>query len=163
MSLSLPGTASSPEKKKIASRLMEVYAGFLAQTDAEVGRLVKGVKDLGEWDNTLFIYIVGDNGPAPAGGVDGVFNEMVSLNGLREDPAVVMSKLKEFGGPKANNEYPVGFAWALATPFQFTKQFAGLSRRHSQPDGGHLAQSHQGSRRSPLAVPPCDRYRADAL
>jgi arylsulfatase len=115
----------SPEKKKIASRLMEVYAGFLAQTDAEVGRLVKGVKDLGVWDNTLFIYIVGDNGPAPAGGVDGVFNEMVSLNGLREDPAVVMSKLKEFGGPKANNEYPVGFAWALAAPFQFTKQFAG--------------------------------------
>jgi arylsulfatase A-like enzyme len=64
----------SPNKKKIASRLMEVYAGFLAQTDYEVGRLVQGVKDLGEWDNTLFIYIVGDNGPAPAGGVDGVFN-----------------------------------------------------------------------------------------
>ena len=115
----------SPDKKKIASRLMEVYAGFLAQTDYEVGRLVQGVKDLGEWDNTLFLYIVGDNGPAPAGGVDGVFNEMVFLNGLKEDPAVVLSKLGEFGGPKANNEYPVGFSWAMATPFQFTKQFAG--------------------------------------
>jgi arylsulfatase A-like enzyme len=93
----------TPEKKKIAARLMEVYAGFLAQTDFEVGRLVQG----------------------PAGGIDGVFNEMVFLNGLKEDPAVVLSKIDQFGGPKANNEYPVGFSWAMATPFQFTKQFAG--------------------------------------
>lgn len=126
----------SPDRKKIAARLMEVYAGFLAQTDFEVGRLVQGIKDLGEWDNTLFIYIVGDNGPAPAGGIDGVFNEMVYLNGLNENPAVVMSKLAEFGGPKADNEYPVGFSWATATPFQFTKQVA----------------SHLGGIRNPMVV-----------
>jgi len=126
----------SPDKKKIAARLMEVYAGFLAQTDFEVGRLVQGIKDLGEWDNTLFIYIVGDNGPAPAGGIDGVFNEMVYLNGLTENPAVVMSKLAEFGGPKADNEYPVGFSWAMATPFQFNKQVA----------------SHLGGIRNPMVV-----------
>lgn len=133
----------TPEKKKIASRLMEVYAGFLAQTDFEVGRLVQGVKDLGQWDNTLFIYIIGDNGPAPAGGIDGVFNEMVFLNGLKEDPAVVLSKIDQFGGPKANNEYPVGFSWAMATPFQFTKQFAG----------------HLGGVRNPMVVSWPNRIR----
>jgi arylsulfatase len=72
----------------------------------------------------MIIYIVGDNGAAGAGTINGVFNEMVSLNGMMEDPKVVMSKLDEFGGPKANNEYPVGFAWAMNTPFQFTKQVA---------------------------------------
>jgi arylsulfatase A-like enzyme len=123
---SIPAWDSLPaDRRKIASRLMEVYAGFLAHTDHEVGRLVQALKDLGQWDNTLFIYIVGDNGAAAAGGLNGVFNEMVALNGLQEDPAVVMSKLEQFGGPKASNEYPVGFAWALDTPFQFTKQFAG--------------------------------------
>jgi len=126
----------TPEKKTIASRLMEVYAGFLAHTDYEVGRLVQSLKDLGEWDNTLFCYIMGDNGAAAAGGINGVFNEMVALNGLQEDPAVVMSKMDEFGGPKASNEYPVGFAWALDTPFQFTKQFAG----------------HFGGTRNPMVV-----------
>jgi arylsulfatase A-like enzyme len=123
---SLPAWDSlPPDRRKIAARLMEVYAGFLAHTDHEVGRLVQAIKDLGQWDNTLFIYIVGDNGAAAAGGLHGVFNEMVALNGLQEDPAVVMSKLDQFGGPTANNEYPVGFAWALDAPFQFTKQFAG--------------------------------------
>ena len=126
----------SADRKKIAARLMEVYAGFLAHTDHEVGRLVQAIKDVGTWDNTLFIYIVGDNGAAAAETIYGVFNEMVSLNGLQEDPAVVMSKLDLFGGPKANNEYPVGFAWAMDTPFQFTKQFA----------------SHFGGTRNPMII-----------
>ena len=126
----------SPEHKKIAARLMEVYAGFMAHTDHEVGRIVTALKDMDEWDDTLFVYVIGDNGAAAAGGIDGVFNEMVSLNGLKEDVAVVLSKMDEFGGPKASNEYPVGFAWATCTPFQFTKQFA----------------SHFGGTRNPMIV-----------
>jgi len=125
-----------PERKKIAARLMEVYAGFLAHTDHEVGRLVKGIKDLGQWDNTLFIYIIGDNGAAAAGGIPGCFNEMVTLNGLKEDPKVVLKKLAEFGGPKASNEYSACHAWAMNTPFQFTKLFA----------------SHLGGTRNPMIV-----------
>ena len=126
----------SEDHKKIASRLMEVYAGFMAHTDHEIGRIVSALKDMDEWDNTLFVYIIGDNGAASAGGIDGVFNEMVSLNGLKEDVQVVLSKMDEFGGPKASSEYPVGFAWAMCTPFQFTKQFA----------------SHFGGTRNPMII-----------
>ncbi len=125
-----------PDRRRIASRLMEVYAGFLAHTDYEIGRIVASLKDISEWENTLFFYIIGDNGAAPAGGINGVFNEMVALNGLQEDVAVVLSKMDEFGGPKASNQYPVGFAWAMCTPFQFTKQFA----------------SHFGGTRNPMIV-----------
>ena len=126
----------SPERQRIASRLMEVYAGFLAHTDSEIGRIVAALKGMDVWDNTLFLYIIGDNGAAPAGGINGVFNEMVSLNGLQEDAEVVLSKMDEFGGARASNEYPVGFAWAMCTPFQFTKQFA----------------SHFGGTRNPMIV-----------
>ncbi|MCV7077220.1 arylsulfatase [Mycobacterium szulgai] len=126
----------SPDRQRIAARLTEVYAGFLAHTDYEIGRIVAALKGMSEWDNTLFFYIIGDNGAAAAGGIDGVFNEMVVLNGLQEDVSVVLSKMDEFGGPKASNEYPVGFAWAMSTPFQFTKRFA----------------SHFGGTRNPMIV-----------
>jgi arylsulfatase len=114
----------SPERKKIASRLMEIYAGFLAQTDYEVGRLVDAIKEMGQWDNTLFIYIVGDNGASGEGTPFGVFNEWSVLNGLPEDPGVALKHFDELGGPTAYNHYPVGFAWALDAPFQWTKQVA---------------------------------------
>ncbi|WP_373120771.1 arylsulfatase [Mycobacterium marinum] len=134
---SLPAWDSLPEQRqRIASRLMEVYAGFLAHTDHEVGRIMDALKEIDVWDNTLFIYIIGDNGAAPGGGLGGVFNEMVTLNGLQEDVDVVLSKMDEIGGPRASNEYPVGFAWAMCTPFQFTKQFA----------------SHFGGTRNPMIV-----------
>lgn len=114
----------TPERKKIASRLMEIYAGFLAQTDAEVGRLVDAIKELGVIDNTLFFYIVGDNGASGEGTPYGVLNESSVLNGVPEDPSVVLKHLDELGGPNAYNHYPVGFAWACDTPFQWTKQVA---------------------------------------
>ena len=117
--LEIPAFDSFDDNEKaIATRLMEIYAGFLHHADHEVGRLVSAIEDLSIWGDTLFLYIIGDNGAAAAGGIYGVFNEMVALNGLQEDPAVVLSKIDEFGGPKASNEYPVGFAWALNTPFQ---------------------------------------------
>ena len=131
------------DQKTVASRLMEVYAGFLAHTDHEVGRLVSALKEQGEWDNTLFLYMVGDNGAAPQGGIHGVFNEMASMNAVAEDPALLLARLPEAGGPKASNEYPVGFAWAMCTPFQWTKMFA----------------SHLGGTRNPLVISWPDRIR----
>jgi len=124
------------EQKKIATRLMEVYAGFLAHTDHEIGRMVDALKAMGQWDNTMFVYIIGDNGASSAGGLNGVFNQMVYTNGAQEDPQVVLSKLSEIGSVKANNDYPVGFASAMCTPFQFTKQYA----------------SHFGGTRNPMII-----------
>jgi arylsulfatase len=89
----------TPERRKIASRLMEIYAGFLTQTDYEVGRLVDALKEMGQWDNTLFIYIVGDNGASAEGTPFGVLNEWSVLNGVPEDPGVVLKHLDELGGP----------------------------------------------------------------
>lgn len=113
-----------PERRKIASRLMEVYAGFLAETDHHIGRLVDAVKDTGQWDNTLFFYIAGDNGASGEGTPFGLINELSMLNAVPEDPSVVVKHLDDIGGPKAHNHYPVGFAWACDTPFQWTKQVA---------------------------------------
>ena len=128
----------SPEKKKIAARLMEVYAGYLAHTDFEVGRLVQGVKDLGAWDNTLFVYVIGDNGPAPAGGVDGTFNEMVFLNGLKEDPAIVMSKLNELAGQKPTTNIR-RILLGDGDPVPVHQAVRRLPWRHSQSHGRNLA------------------------
>src|SRR5262249_25142916 len=108
----------------IASRLMEIYAGFLAQTDYEVGRLVDAIQDTGQWDNTLFFYIAGDNGASGEGGPYGVLNEMSNLNGVLEDPAIALKHQDDLAGSQAFNHSPVGFAWACDTPFQWTKQIA---------------------------------------
>jgi arylsulfatase len=114
----------SPERKKIAARLMEIYAGFLAQTDHEVGRLADAIRETGQWDNTLFLYIAGDNGASGEGGPYGLLNEASIWNGVQEDTALVLKHFDDLGGPKAFNHYPVGFAWACDTPFQWTKQVA---------------------------------------
>ncbi|MEI6633040.1 MAG: arylsulfatase [Chlamydiota bacterium] len=114
----------TPERQKIAARLMETYAGFLAQTDHEVGRLVDALVQTGQWDDTLFFYIAGDNGASGEGSPYGVFNEMSILNGILENPSVALEHFDQIGGPKAYNHYPVGFAWAMDTPFQWTKQIA---------------------------------------
>lgn len=126
----------TPERKKIAARLMEVYAGYLAQADHEVGRLVDALKASGQWDDTLFLYIVGDNGASGEGGPNGLFNEMSIINGVTEDPAFITKNLDKLGGPEATNHIPVGFAWALNTPFQWTKQ----------------VPSHFGGTRNPMVV-----------
>jgi len=126
----------SPDQKKIASRLMETFAAFTAQTDHEVGRIVDSIRDIGQLDNTLIMWEIGDNGASMEGTLDGVFNEMVSLNGQQEDTAYILQHLDEIGGPKSYNHFPVGWAWAMNTPFQWGKQVA----------------SHFGGTRNPLVV-----------
>ncbi|WP_415407936.1 sulfatase-like hydrolase/transferase [Sulfurovum sp. CS9] len=114
----------NPEQKKIAAKLMETYAGFSAQTDYEAGLLIEALEEMGEFDNTLFIYMVGDNGASSEGQEHGMFNEVASLNGFSEDPKTIIEKADLIGTAKAFNHYPAGFAWAMNTPFQWVKLVA---------------------------------------
>jgi arylsulfatase A-like enzyme len=114
------------EMKPVLARQMEVYAGFLEHTDHHVGRLVDALDDLGVLEDTLVFYIVGDNGASAEGSLNGSFNEMFMLNGAGalETPEFVEARIDEFGTPTAYNHYAVGWAHALDTPYQWTKQVA---------------------------------------
>ena len=114
------------ELKPVLSRQMEVYAGFLEHTDHHVGRLVDAIDDLGVLDNTIIYYIIGDNGASAEGTMNGAFNEMANFNGMAalETPEFMLSKMDALGGPESYNHYSVGWAWAMNTPLQWTKQVA---------------------------------------
>jgi arylsulfatase len=114
------------ELKPVLARQMEVYAGFLEHTDHHVGRLVDALDDLGILEDTLVYYIVGDNGASAEGTINGIFNEMLSLNGASalETPEFMASRIDAFGTPTAYNHYAVGWAHAMDTPYQWTKQVA---------------------------------------
>jgi arylsulfatase A-like enzyme len=130
--------AMPPALKPVLEREMEIYAGFLEHTDHHIGRLLDSLKDLGVLDDTLVFCIVGDNGASAEGNLNGSFNEMSLLNGLSaiETPEFLMSKIDEFGGTAAFNHYAVGWAHAMNTPYQWTKQVA----------------SHFGGTRNPVIV-----------
>jgi arylsulfatase A-like enzyme len=112
--------------KPVLERQMEVYAGFLEHTDHHVGRVIDAIEDLGELDNTLIYYIIGDNGASAEGTMNGAFNEMANFNGMAaiETPEFMQSKMDEFGTPSSYNHYSVGWAWAMNSPLQWTKQVA---------------------------------------
>jgi arylsulfatase A-like enzyme len=112
--------------KPVLSRQMEVYAGFLEHTDHHVGRLVDALEDLGILEDTLIYYINGDNGASAEGTPNGCFNELVVLNGAAglETTEFMVSRIDEFGTPTAYNHYAVGWAHAMDTPYQWTKQVA---------------------------------------
>ena len=112
------------DEKKVFARQMEVFAGYGEHTDHEIGRLISAIEEMGELDNTLFFYIIGDNGASAEGGLLGTFNEMFSAQ-IGPDPiANQLKRLAEFGGPTAYNHFAVGWAIAGNTPFQWTKQVA---------------------------------------
>ena len=112
--------------KPVLARQMEVYAGFLEHTDHHVGTVIDAIEDLGILDNTLIYLIIGDNGASAEGTMNGAFNEMANFNGMAalETPEFMRSKMDEFGSPSSYNHYSVGWAWAMDTPFQWTKQVA---------------------------------------
>jgi arylsulfatase len=123
----IPAFDDMPEElKPILRREMEVYAGFLEHTDHHVGRLLDTLKDLEVLDDTLVYYIFGDNGASAEGTLNGCFNEVAVLNGMStlETPEFLASKINDFGGPDAYNHYAVGWAHAMDTPYQWTKQVA---------------------------------------
>ena len=112
--------------KPVLARQMEVYAGFLEHTDHHIGRLVDSLASLEVLDDTLIYVIIGDNGASAEGTINGTFNEAITLNGASalETVAFMKSRIDDFGGPNANNHYAVGWAHAMNTPYQWTKQVA---------------------------------------
>jgi arylsulfatase len=111
-------------QKRLFERQMETFAGFAAHTDHEVGRLVAQLEKIHELDNTLFFYIVGDNGSSAEGGPEGTYNEMMALNGIVGNAEQMMGHIDDWGGPDTFPHFAIGWAWAGNTPFQWTKQVA---------------------------------------
>ena len=107
------------DERRLFARQMEVYAGFASHTDHEVGRLVQSIEEMGELDNTLIVYVVGDNG-----GMNGMFNEMTYFNGVPESMDFMMERIDQWGGPECFNHFAAGWAVAGNTPFRWTKQVA---------------------------------------
>ncbi|MDP1723374.1 MAG: arylsulfatase [Alphaproteobacteria bacterium] len=113
------------DQKRLYARMMEVYAASLAYCDHNIGRVIQAIEDTGELDNTLIIYIQGDNGASGEGTLQGLANEVgVAANGVKESLPYLLSIIDDLGGPLTYNHYPVGWAHAMDTPFQWTKQVA---------------------------------------
>ncbi len=123
-------------QKMVYARMMEVYAAFGAHVDHHMGRVIDAVKKLPNSDNTIFIYIVGDNGASAEGGLEGSLNENLFFNGFPEHWEENLKHIDEIGGPKWFNHIPSAWAHAMSTPFQWTKQVA----------------SHLGGTRNPMIV-----------
>ena len=124
------------EYKPAARRLMEVFAAFMAHTDAQVGRLLDALDELGIAENTMFVYLTGDNGASAEGTVHGAWSAPSFQNGRPEDPAWILAHMDDFGTARCENHYNLAWAWALDSPFQWMKQVA----------------SHFGGTRNALAV-----------
>src|SRR5438046_4306062 len=116
--------SQTSDQKKLEARQMETFAGFAEHTDEQVGRLVDALQEIGVLDNTLFIYIVGDNGASAEGGPEGTYNEMMALNGIIGNASQMMNHIDDWGSPNTFPHYAIGWAHALDTPFQWTKQVA---------------------------------------
>ena len=136
----------SAEMKPVLLRQMEIFAGFMEHTDYHIGRLIDALKDLDILDDTLIYYIIGDNGASGEGTLQGAYNELVPLTGFAnlESPEFLRANIEKFGGVEAYNHYAVGWAHALDTPYQWTKQVA----------------SHWGGTRNGLVVHWPNRIKA---
>ncbi len=124
------------DQKRLYARMMEVFAGFAAQCDHELGRVVDACKQLPGADNTIFIHIAGDNGASAEGGLEGSLCENLFFNGIVEKWQDNIKAIDELGGPKHFNHFPSAWAHAMNTPFQWTKQVA----------------SHFGGTRNPMII-----------
>ena len=131
------------DQKKVYAHMMEVYCAALAHCDHQMSRVLDAIEAQGELDNTLVIYIQGDNGASGEGGMQGLLNEMTFFNAIPEDFKEVMRRMDELGGPNTFNHYPVGWAHAMNTPFQWAKQVS----------------SHFGGTRNGLVISWPDRIK----
>ncbi len=125
-----------PDQQRLYARMMEVFAAYGAQVDAAMGRVIDAVKALPDADNTIIIYIAGDNGSSAEGGLEGSLNENLFFNGFPEKWEDNLKVIDELGGPKHFNHFPSSWAHAMNTPFQWTKQVA----------------SHFGGTRNPMII-----------
>lgn len=114
----------SADEKRLFERQMEIFAGFAEHTDAQVGRLMDALEERGELENTLFYYIVGDNGSSAEGGMIGMFNENTYFNSVQETLDMQLDKIDKLGTEETYNHFAAGWAVAGNTPFTWTKQVA---------------------------------------
>jgi len=114
----------SPEQRKVFARMMEAYAAAIAYSDNQIGRVLDSLQASGEMDNTLVMFIMGDNGASAEGGEQGLFSEEAFINGYAEKFDFLLKHIDEIGGPKSHNHFPAAWAWAMNTPFQYYKQVA---------------------------------------
>jgi arylsulfatase A-like enzyme len=111
----------APDARRLAARMMEVFAGFLSHTDHQIGRLLDFLREAGEFDNTL-IMVVSDNGASAEGGPTGTTNELQFFNNALEPLEDSVAAIDELGGPATFNHYPWGWTWAGNTPFRRWKR-----------------------------------------
>lgn len=126
----------NPKEKELYARMMEVYAGALSHMDHQINRILDAVEETGEMDNTLVIYLMGDNGASAEGSPDGLLNEMTFFNNIQVPFDDTYDRMDELGGPNTFGHFPSAWAHAMDTPFQWTKQIA----------------SHFGGTRNGLAI-----------
>ena len=160
----IPAWDEMPEAlKPVLRRQMEVYAGFMEYTDHNVGRIFDGLKNLDILDDTLIYYIIGDNGASAEGTLNGTFNEMLNFNGMAaiETPEFLTARIDKWGGPDSYPHYAVGWAHAMDTPYQWTKQVASHWGGTRNGTIIHWPNGDQDEGRDALAVPPCHRRCAD--
>ena len=124
------------DQKRLYARMMEVFAAYGAQVDVAMGRIVDAVKELPDAENTMIIYIAGDNGSSAEGGLEGSLNENLFFNGFPERWQDNLLAIDDLGGPKHFNHFPSSWAHAMNAPFQWTKQVA----------------SHFGGTRNPMII-----------
>ncbi len=150
---SMPSWASIPEAQRpFQLRLMEIYAGFVEHVDTQAGKLIDELERLGVRDNTIVIYIFGDNG-ASAEGQNGTISELLAQNGIPNTVEQQIAALEKIGGldalgsPKTDNMYHAGWAWAGNTPFRHTKLVASHFGGTRNPMVDLVAKGHQGRTR----------------
>ena len=152
------------ELKPVLARQMEVYAGFLEHTDHHVGRLIDALEDLGVLDDTLVYYIIGDNGASRRGHAQRHVQRAADAStapAALETPESMAAHIDEFGGPDAYNHYAVGWAHAMDTPYQWTKQVASHWGGTRNGTIVHWPNGFDGQGRDPQPVPPRHRRRPD--
>jgi len=126
----------SADERRLYARMQEVFAGFVEHCDVQMGRIVDAIDQMGIRDDTMIVYIVGDNGPSAEGSLTGTLNNMKSQHGFVDDVATMLEHIDEIGGPLHEHHYPVGWCWAGSSPFQWMKQVA----------------SHFGGTRNPVVI-----------
>jgi arylsulfatase len=112
----------SADEKRLFARQMEVFAAFLEYTDYEIGRMISAIEETGQMDNTLIFFVYGDNGTSAEGGRNGMFSEMTYFNSIPEKVEDMLKVLDKWGGPETYPHMAAGWAVALDTPYQWTKQ-----------------------------------------
>ena len=151
----------SADEKKLFARQMEIFAGFGEYADHEVGRLVQAIEDLGQLDNTLVFYIVGDNGASAEGSMNGLFNEMTYFNGVPETVEDILKHLRRAGRAELLPALRGRLGRRRRHAVHLDQAGRRQLRRHPQRHGRPLAQADQGEGRGAVAVAPRHRHRAD--